>query len=121
MEYDVKISEDETFVWQLPREDITVELACEMSADAIKLARSKNVHRFLSDVRGIRNISDPFKNYEFANKNVEQVGYRRYDKIAVLHDVDDHSHDFIETVSRNAGYSVRLFTKMQEAVDWLSA
>jgi len=121
MKYEVKLSEDGKFVWQLPQEDITMELAYRMSADAIKLARAKNIHRFLSDVRGIRNISDSAENREFAYEKTEEVGYKRDDKIAVLHDADDVSHIFIETVSLQAGYAVKLFTEMQEALDWLLA
>lgn len=35
MKYCVKISENETFVWQLPHENMTMQLAKEMSHDAI--------------------------------------------------------------------------------------
>lgn len=121
MQYEVTVSVDKMFVWQLPQEDITMELAYKMSQDALRLARSQNIRRFLSDVRGKRNISDILQNYEFAYRDVEVIGYQRDDKIAVVHDADDHSHDFIETASVNAGYQVKLFTQLQAAITWLSA
>lgn len=33
---------------------------------------------------------------------------------------DDHSHDFIETVARNAGLSVTIFTDLQAAKAYLT-
>jgi hypothetical protein len=32
---------------------------------------------------------------------------------------NDKSHDFIETVLRNAGYDVKLFVNESEAITWL--
>ena len=117
--YEVKISDDGTFVCQLPQEDMTMQLASEMSREAIYLARANNTTRFLSDVRGIKNIESPFPNYEFAYRGTSEVGYRKTDRIAVVHDSDDASHDFIETASLNAGYDVKLFTDIQAAIEWL--
>lgn len=121
MNYEVKISEDKTFVWHLPHENITMQLAYEMSQDAIRLARENNIYRFLSDVRGIRNTDSLLKNFDFAYVDIEKLGYLKSDKIAIVHDADDHSHDFIKQVSLNQGYNVKLFTTIQEAIDWLSA
>lgn len=97
-----------------------MELAFRMSHDAICLARPLQIFRFLSDVRGIRNISNVVQNYEFAYEGVTAVGYSRADRIAVLHDEGDHTHDFIETASLNAGYRVRLFTDLNAALAWLT-
>ena len=37
-------------------------------------------------------------------------------RVAVLRSPGDHSHDFIETVSRNAGLHVKLFTDRAKAL-----
>lgn len=121
MNYEVKVSEDKTFVWHLPHEDISMQLAFEMSRDAIRLARANNIYRFLSDVRGIRNIDNLSMNFDFVYTKLEEIGYLLSDKIAIVHDADDHSHDFIIQVSFNQGYQIKLFTTIQEAIDWLSA
>ena len=40
-------------------------------------------------------------------------------KVATLVSPNDHSHDFMETVSRNAGLQVRIFTDPVEAKQFL--
>lgn len=120
MNYEVKISDDESFVWQLPHENMTMALANEMSQKATQLASTKNITKYLSDVRGIRNIDSPLKNFDFVHIDLRRVGYRDSDKIAVVHDPNDDSHDFIEFVSTNAGYAIKPFTEVQKAIDWLS-
>ncbi len=119
MNYEVKISEDEDFVWQIPHEDMTTQLASEIGHKAMNLARAKNINKYLVDVRGIKNIDAAFDNYDFAYNEASKVGYQRTDRIAIVIDPDDTSHNFIETVSLNAGYHVKLFTKIQAAIDWL--
>lgn len=40
--------------------------------------------------------------------------------VALLVSPDDHSHDFIETVARNAGLNVTIFTDLQAAKAYLT-
>ena len=119
MKYEVKISDDEDFVWQIPHEDMTTQLASEIGLKAVNLARAENINKYLVDVRGIKNIDTSFDKYDFAYNEASEVGYRLSDRIAIVSDPDDTSHNFIETVSLNAGYQVKLFTKIQSAIDWL--
>jgi hypothetical protein len=42
-------------------------------------------------------------------------GIDKYARIATLVNPDDHSHDFIETVARNAGLNVKIFTDPDQA------
>ena len=92
MKYEVKLSDDKSFIWQLPREDITMELAFKMSADSIKMARQYRIDKCLSDSRGRKNISSVAENYDFISKDAGVVGYSNKDRVAILHDADDHSH-----------------------------
>ena len=119
MNYELKISEDEDFVWQIPHEDMTMYLACEIGHKAVHLARAENINKYLVDVRGIKNIDAAFDNYDFAYNEASKVGYQRTDRIAIVIDPDDTSHNFIETVSINAGYCVKIFTRIQAAMEWL--
>lgn len=40
-------------------------------------------------------------------------------RAAILVDATDRKHDFVETVSRNAGYNVRVFDDEEAAIAWL--
>jgi hypothetical protein len=43
----------------------------------------------------------------------------RDNRAAILVDPTDRSHDFVEVVSRNAGYNVRVFIEEERAIAWL--
>jgi hypothetical protein len=40
-------------------------------------------------------------------------------RVAVVIAKGDHSHDFIETVARNSGLNVKLFTEWDRAISFL--
>jgi len=40
-------------------------------------------------------------------------------RVALLVAPEDHSHDFVELVVRNAGYNVRLFRNEGQAKSWI--
>jgi len=46
--------------------------------------------------------------------------FDRNAKVAFLIHPDDHSHDFIEVVFRNAGFNARLFREKENALKFLS-
>lgn len=73
------------------------------------------------DVREARNTDSVFNNYSFAYKDMhkaEEIDKRA--RVAVVVSPQDNSHDFIETVSRNAGLDVVLFTDIDRAVAHLA-
>lgn len=50
-------------------------------------------------------------------KDLEDLGLESSSKVAILASADDKSHDLIETVLLNAGYTCRLF----QAFQWFMA
>jgi hypothetical protein len=48
-----------------------------------------------------------------------ELNLDRAARVAILVRPDDISHNFVETVSRNAGYNVRVFRERKAAIDWL--
>jgi hypothetical protein len=57
--------------------------------------------------------------YEYAYTDVNTLGLPTDIRAAIVVDEGDFTHDFQETVSRNAGYSVKVFHSFEQAVDWL--
>jgi len=82
-------------------------------------ARERGIKRFLTDVREARNVSSVGDNYTFAYEDLAQIDFPRNARVAILSSADDTSHDFVETVSSNAGYPVRLFVDEADAIAWL--
>ena len=78
------------------------------------------VTRFLIDTRGKRFVGGPIELHNFVRKTLPDEGYDRHWRVALVTSPDDNSHDFLETVSQNAGYHVMVFKSLERAQDWLS-
>ena len=50
---------------------------------------------------------------------MKRLDLQRDVRSAILVDSGDHSHDFVETVTQNAGYVVRVFDDEAAAIAWL--
>jgi len=50
-----------------------------------------------------------------------KLGLQRDVKYAILTSPTDESHNFIETVCKNAGYIVKVFSDKNSAIAWLEA
>jgi hypothetical protein len=77
------------------------------------------VNRFLTDVREAPNASSTFENYEFAYKDLKELDARQDARVAILAAPSDRTHDFVEMVVQNAGYSVKIFHDAETAIAWL--
>ncbi|MBW1847959.1 MAG: hypothetical protein JRJ27_12640 [Deltaproteobacteria bacterium] len=49
----------------------------------------------------------------------EKIGVQRECLVAIVYRKDHETYEFIETVARNKGFSVKIFTSTEEAVSWL--
>jgi hypothetical protein len=71
-------------------------------------------------VTEVRNAESVLEKYKFAYQNMQQeTGINRHARVAMLVSPEDHSHDFVETVSRNSGLDVTLFRDREEAIKHL--
>lgn len=119
MKYTVSVSNDRRYIVVFIDGPMTTELALKVGKQANQLAQENKINSMLYDLRKSINVQNGFKNYEFGYKDVGSVNFNKANKIALLTDPDDHSHDFIETVMINNGYNVHIFSNQKEAIDWL--
>lgn len=119
MKYEISLSDDGSYLHIRLFQSITAELERIFAEEAINAARGKGILRYFADVRGIKNVADPAEKYVLANEEMKHFGLDPASRVAVLISPGDHSHDFIETVFRNAGFNFRLFKDEGEALDWL--
>lgn len=119
MNYTVGISESGKFIHLRVEGEVSVELARKWAAEMHEMSLASGVHRFLSDVRGARNVSSILENYMFAYKDAPELSLDRNARVAILTSPDDQSHDFVEVTLQNAGYNVKLFRDESSAVQWL--
>jgi hypothetical protein len=77
--------------------------------------------KFLFDVRNAENVESAATNYSYVYNDLAQMNMSRTAQCAILASPDDGSHNFMETLCRNAGYDVMLFTDMAKAIGWPAA
>lgn len=116
---EIKISDNGKYIIVQVKENMTRTLAERLGLEAVQLGNTKNITRFLYDLRDSRNTETINANYIFAKQDMKRIEPNPENMIAMLTSPDDKSHDFIETVLRNAGYSVKLFIDEAEAIAWL--
>jgi len=119
MSHSASLSENGKFIVCKLNELITLDVAKEFALEVDRLSRATGVKRVFTDVRGAPNVLSVFENYDFAYKILESIQIQRDVRAAILIDQTDRTHNFAETVIRNAGYNVRLFQDEEAAITWL--
>ena len=87
---------------------------------ALKIIQDNESPRILVDMRGINLTTTILERFEFAQSHNKHFSSRT--KIATLITKDDpkkEDHQFVETVSLNRGFLLRVFEDQGEAEKWL--
>ena len=119
MNFKITISEDGNYIIGKVSGKLTEETAQQLAKEYVKIVESTGIKRLLNDVRGAPDAMGVFSGYSYAYKVVNTLGFPRDIRAAIVADAGDDSHDFQETVARNAGYLVKVFHSFDQAVDWL--
>lgn len=119
MSYEVMLASDGSHIRIRVLKNVTGDLEIMFSGAAIEEARKYGLWKFLADVRGVRNVASALEQYRLGYDEMYRLALDRTSKIAILADVGDDSHDFVETILRNAGFMCRLFTDEPSALKWL--
>jgi hypothetical protein len=118
MHHKIKISDDNKYIILEVEDDIINEKMIKCIEKAHQLGMEKDIHFYFVDLRMSKNIDSVTNNYTFAyEKSKEPLDFDNKAKVVMLADPSDHSHDFVETVLRNAGFQVKLFKDYSEAIN----
>jgi hypothetical protein len=118
----VAMSEDGRYVIVRMPGEVSATRAAGLMAHTIALAEqapADEFRGFLIDVRGARNTSSAEANYLFTREDFAEHPIIGRSRLAVLVDVFDHTHDFVESAARRGGYAVRITWLTDEAIDWI--
>ncbi len=122
MEYTITPAKDGKYIILKVRGDITRQSAMRMNLEAHSLGKQLGIRRYLVDATEARNVEFNTENYQFAYMDMRTMeGIDKHARVATLVSPDDHSHDFMETVAKNAGLDVSLFTSAEEAIHFLTS
>ena len=120
MSYKISLSKDGNYIELELEGNITRESSMKPNLESHALGMKLGIHRYLVDATKARNIESVTENYQFAYKDMApHPGIDRDAIAAFVVSPEDHSHDFIETVLRNAGFSATLFRDRALAIRFL--
>jgi hypothetical protein len=120
MGYSISLSENQKYIICRVTGKITLETAREFTKELDQRSRSLKIKRFLTDVRHAQNALSTFEKYNFAYGDMAKMDLQRDVRSAILAAESDRTHDFVGTVTRNAGYGVRVFYEEEAAIEWLN-
>jgi hypothetical protein len=120
MSYSIKPSEDGKYIILKHYGEINRELTTQRNLEAHALGAELGITRHLVDLTEARHVDTITNTYEFAYEDMRLLpGINKNACVAVLVSPDDTSHDFVETVTRNAGQDVTLFRDREAAIQHL--
>jgi hypothetical protein len=121
MRYAVAASVNGSFIIVKARGDIERREAVQMILQACALGKKLSIDLYLVDATEAKNVDTVLDTYDFAYSDmVATEGIDRSATVAIVVRPDDHSHDFVETVCRNAGLNFTLFRDRDDARRFLA-
>ena len=119
MAYSITPSDDGKYIILKVTGDFNRKLAIQYDLESHALGKSLGISRYLVDLTEARNTNTTVEDYEFAYRDMKTPEIDRMAVVAILVSPGDHSHDFTETVTRNAGLNTKLFTDRDLAIRYL--
>jgi hypothetical protein len=120
MSYTIYPSENRRYIVLKHWGEMNSEFGTTRVLEAHKLGAEIGITRYLVDLTEAINIDPVSKSYKYAYEDMSTPsGINRNARVAMLVSPDDHSHDFVETVLRNAGHNVTLFRDRELAIKHL--
>lgn len=119
MDYSITVNTEEKYILITVRGIMNRRIAAVITEEAHRLGKEHGINRYLEDVTGARNTDTITNNYQFAHVDMDKETIDRTARVAIVAAPDDHSHDFVETLARNAGLNVTLFRDREQAASFL--
>jgi hypothetical protein len=119
MEYELSVSDDRRYINIRLYVPMTAKLSRTIAHDLADLSDETKIERFFFDLRGAVSELEVLSSYTMAYEDLEKIGPSRSHMSVFLTDVEDKSHDFMETLYRNAGFNVKQFKDKDTALAWL--
>jgi len=120
IDHSIKPSKDRTHIVLTVVGEVAGQHMMKYIIEAHALGNEMGINRYLVDATGARNIDSIIGNYDFAYSDMKKTeGIDTLARVAALVSPGDKSHDFVETVLSNAGLSLKIFTDIDMALDYL--
>jgi hypothetical protein len=120
MSYQIFPSEDRKYIVLKHQGEINGEIAMVRVQEAHRLGTELGIAQYLADLTEARNVDSVSKSFKYAYKDAKNSPETNLNmRVSMLVSPEDHTHDFVETVLRNAGHNVTLFRDRALAIKHL--
>lgn len=119
MPHRIFLSENGRFIVIKVTGEVDSQYALQQGIEATAYGKELKINDLLFDLTEASYVDSILNTHEHAYVKMKHPAINRFSTVALLIREDDHSHDFVETALRNAGYNVRLFTDYESAVAFL--
>lgn len=109
MTYSITASDDNKYIIVKVIGTISRQLAIQYNLEAHALGKELGIDRFLLDFTECKNTDTVMRNYKYVYDDMKNPGINQAARTAMLVSPNEHSHDFIEALFRDAGADVTLF------------
>ena len=116
MAYSIKASDDKKYIIVKVIGNISRQLAMQYNLEAHALGKELGIDRFLLDFTECRNTDTVLRNYKYVYDDMKNPGINQLARTAMLVSPNDHSHDFIEALFKDAGTDVTIFHERELAL-----
>ena len=118
MSYKINYNKEQDYIAVTIEGEITLSTVTEPAADVARFAERYNCNRVLNDLRHAM-LTDRTLDIYNMPKAARQAGVRSSLKRALVVSELSSNFRFLETVFINQGHIVKLFTTMEDALQWL--
>jgi hypothetical protein len=119
MTYSIKASTDKKYILVKVTGTINRTLAMAYNLEAHLLGKEMAISRYLLDFSECRNADTVLRNYKYVYEDMKNPSIDQSACTVLLVDPADHSHDFIESLFRDAGADFTLFHNPELALNHL--
>ena len=99
----------------------SIETIMDSTKQIVEKCNKKKCSKVLVDVRNFNNRINFSDIFNLVSKDLPDIINHKIKKVAIV-DVDGHNFnkEFFENVAVNRGHNVKIFTDINNAMDWLS-
>ncbi len=116
----IRVSEDSTYIIMKQTGIINKNLGVAYNIEAHKIAMKYRINKYLVDLTEAKNMDTFINKYEFAYKDIQNLPeIFKKEIVAMVVAPDDHSHDFVEKISRKIGFNVIFFRNIVAAEEYI--
>jgi len=121
MSYDLTIEKKDDVLWSTATGTRSLETVLAMSKDILAACTEKKVAKVLIDVRKLEGRLGTIEAYEIVNRHFPKIQDRSVITHCAIVDLKEfeHSYRFFEDVAVNRGFTLRIFSEPDEALEWL--